>query len=201
MKSFCLSLMILIMSCLPALGQSAVSSNSGLQGVKFSISGEALGYVGGGQSLIAADAVDETRISPALSLRNDNIILSSASSHASIAVFALGGPMVYLPFQKIMSKTFLDPNHYKFYAVGEGGIVTSGAGQSLAESLGGGLDYFPSGPSGLVVNLFDVRWLHGQVPIGDRTVSVIQQAGSTGTPVASPIFAGNGIAISVGIGM
>lgn len=155
-------------------------------GAKFSLSGKALGYVAGGSSLIAADAVSAVQISPRLTLRNDNIILSTAASNASIAQFFLGGAQYELPLEKVMSKTFLKPDNYKFYVVGEAGYTNSPASGNLAESFGGGLNYFPSSAPSIGVNLFEVRWLHGKVPVQNSVAGGTQ-------------FVSNGIAVSVGL--
>ena len=168
---------ILAVACLlvatAAYGQS-------LDGAKFSISGKALGYAAGGMSLVAADAVSAVQISPKLAVRNDNIILSDPNA-SSVAAFELGGAQYNLPFDKLLGKTFLDPSKYKFYAVGEAGLVTSSLGQSPAFSAGVGLDYFPQSTPSVVVNLFEARVLNGRVGLGP---------GKTVT---------NGVAFSVGL--
>lgn len=147
---------------------------------KFSISGKALGYSAGGTGLVAADAVSAVQISPNLTVRNDNIVLSDPAS-SSLAAFELGGAQYDLPLNSILKKTFLDPVKYKFYAVGQAGLVTSSLGQSPSFSAGVGLNYFPQSAPSVVINLFEARILNGKVGIGpDRTVT-------------------NGVAFSVGL--
>ncbi|HLI02749.1 MAG TPA: hypothetical protein VFC10_07390 [Terriglobia bacterium] len=147
---------------------------------KFSISGKALGFSAGGTGVAAADAVSAVQISPNLTVRNDNIILSDPSS-PSIAAFELGGAQYDLPLSGVLKKTFLDPAKYKLYAVAEGGIVTSSLGQSPAASAGIGLNYYPQSAPAVVINLFEARWINGRVPVS---------AARTAT---------NGIAVSIGL--
>ncbi len=171
MKKFALVLLAM------ALGSPLFAQTS----TRFSLSGNALGYVGGGQSLIAADAVSAVQISPNLTIRNDNIVLSTANSNASVATFFLGGAQYDLPLGKILSKTFLNPDNYKFYVVGQAGYVNSPATGNLAESAGGGLNYFPPSHPSVGINLFEVRWLHGNVPVDNLHI------------------VNNGLAVSVGL--
>lgn len=151
---------------------------------RFSLSGNALGYIASGTKLAAADAVALIKFdanSP-YTLRNDNIIISGGSANANLAVFNLAGVQADLPVSKVLTSLKLDPSKVSVYAFGEGGSVTSANGTTQAFSGGLGAEYQVS-PS-VSVTVFEVRYLRGEVPIG--------AVGGT------PNYAQNGVALSVG---
>lgn len=176
MKKF-IAVMVFTLVALPVFGQNAT---------KFSISGRALGYAGGGAKLVAADAVSKINISPKFSIRTDSVILSAAASEASLASFNVAGVEVPIPASKLIDKLGLDSSKYELYAVGEAGAVTNAAGTSRAFSAGIGANYHPASTPKVEVNLFEVRWLHGAVPIGNL-------------PDGSPRYVRDGVALSVGV--
>ena len=130
----------------------------------FTLDGKAMGYSGGGSALVAADAGAEIVLTPVLSARQDNIILSTQDSQSNLASFSVGG-IEYKPSLKLL------PKEYQFYALGEAGVVATGLATTPAYSVGGGLNYNPPSQPSLSVNLFEVRWLHGAVPVGNGKVN------------------------------
>lgn len=164
----------------PAFGQQVASGSVPFTKTSFSLTGKALGYMANGTGLVAADAVADFQITPNLFIQNDNIILSTQAS-ASIAAFSLGGVKYDLPLSNILKSTALNPANFKFYALGQAGSVTSAVSTNLAASAGFGLDYYPPSTPSVSVNLFQVQYLRGPVPMSNG--SVVQ----------------NGVAVSVGI--
>lgn len=168
------AILILGLFVSPAFAQAPFSKTA------FSLSGKALGYMANGTGLMAADAVADFQITPNLSIQNDNIILST-QAQASIAAFNLGGIKYTLPLSKVLKRTSLNPDNFKFYALAQGGSVTSAVSTNLAASGGIGLDYYPPSTPSIAVNLFQIQYLRGPVPM------------SPGDTV------GNGLAVSIGI--
>lgn len=151
---------------------------------KFQLSGKALGYVGGGTGLIAADAVSETKVSPQFSLRTDSIFISAAADQANLASFNLAGVSVPIPAEKLFKKFGLDATKYSVYGLAEGGTVTSAAGTTRAFSAGAGVTRALS--DAVTLNVFEARWLNGPVPVGNLAGGGVK-------------YANNGFAISVGV--
>lgn len=147
---------------------------------KFTLSGKALGYVAGGTGLVAADAAAEIKFDAKApyAARTDNIILSTQSNTSNLAVFDLAGLEYTLPASKVFTALKLDPKKFSAYAFGEFGSDTTATGVAQAYSAGGGVNYAVN--DSVTANLFEVRYLHGPVPISpSQTVS-------------------NGVAVSVG---
>lgn len=167
---------VLLLSSAMSFGQNPAN--------KFTLSGKALGYVAGGQALMAADAVAEVKISDTLEARTDNIILSTGTSNANIAAFDLAGLQYTLPASKLFTAVKLDPAKYQAYAFGEGGSLTRAAGVTNGFSAGVGVNYQIS--NSVTANLFEVRYLHGPVPIGVD-------------PTGNTTYSTNGVAFSIGL--
>jgi hypothetical protein len=149
-----LSLLSLLLVPCFSFGQAGVINTT-----RFTVTGKALGYSGGGAALVAADAGAEVRLNDQFSARQDNIILSTAVNDANMATFSLGGPEWYPTIKAL-------PAQFRLYAFGEAGIVASSLSTTPAYSVGGGMNYYPSSHPSVAVNLFEVRWLHGNVPVG-----------------------------------
>lgn len=152
---------------------------------RFSVSGKAFGYTGAGTSLVAADAVATVGVTPAFSLRSDNIMLSSAATTAtgaSIAEFFLDGIQYQLPFK--LSGTSL--SGVSFYTAAQLGVENSAVNNSYAGSVALGASYCPRTDSSVCVNLGEVRAMYGAVPVGV-------------TPSGINRFAHWGIGYSVGL--
>ncbi|MDE1940886.1 MAG: hypothetical protein KGI66_02090 [Patescibacteria group bacterium] len=153
----------------------------------FTVSGKALGYLSGGNALVAADAAVTKSFSflpKGLVTRTDNIVLSASASNSSLAVFDMAGFQYKLPADAVLTKLKLDPTKFDVYATGAFGTDTVAAGVTKAYSGAFGVNYATS--SSVTLNLFEVRYLHGPVPIGNNTDGSVHSVM-------------NGVALSVGL--
>lgn len=167
------------LALLPALSFAQTSS--------FTFSGKALGYLSGSNALVAADAAVTKSFSflpKGLVTRTDNILLSADASNSSIASFNLAGFQYKLPIDAALTKLKLDPVKFDVYAVGEFGTDTVAAGVSKSYSAAFGANYATS--DSVTINLFEVRYLHGPVPVGNNADGSVQNVT-------------NGVALSVGL--
>lgn len=159
---------------------------------RFTLSGQFSSLSVSGVRLVAADAVAEVGITPTLSLRDDNVLISlpgtgTSASAGPIGQLYLAGPMYDIsPLNNWLNKTqTLGPGGFHVSIYGEVGISRSSANQTYAESGGLSLTWCPqSNP--VCVNIFDGAWVHGSVPIG---------ADNSG----NPLYGNNGARISVGV--
>lgn len=162
---------------------------------KFTIQGKVAGLSVGGTQLIAADAVACIGISQSVQLREDNILISLPTTSTPTTTNASAGPLgsIFLAgvqpnLPNLFPKTsFLGGPNFQWYALGQMGVSRSGANQTIAESAGLGLNYRPSTSNPTSINIFELAWVHGSIPIG---------ANADGTPK----FGNNAIRVSVGIG-
>lgn len=168
-----------LMLAMPVLAQTQSTAQRKVQ-----ISGKVLGIMGGGTGLVAADAGTVFDISPQFSPRTDSIFVSAAASQANIASYNLAGAQRPFSVAAIFKKLGLDGANYIGYVFGEIGTVTNAAGTSRAYSAGAGLDR--KLPDGFTLNLFEARWLHGPVAVGD-------------TPGGAPRYLKDTVAFSIGL--
>ncbi|MDE2020718.1 MAG: hypothetical protein KGJ13_10315 [Patescibacteria group bacterium] len=163
---------------------------------KFNLTGQVAGVFSAGTKMVAADAAASYTLSPQVTLRTDNLIISAASSNASLAAVDLSGVQTQLPLSSIFKKFGLDPSVYGAYGVGEIGTDTNAGGVSSAESVALGVNRKIS-PS-VVLNLVEVRWLHCPLPTSDVSRLAVQQAGAPVVAGSSPMFTSNAFVISTG---
>lgn len=151
-----------------ALGMLLASPAFGQSG-SFSLSGQAMGVFSGGAKLVAADAVGTYKLSDTLAARTDNIVISAASSNASLAVADLAGPQAAIPSAAIFKALHLDSTQYGLYAGAEIGSSTSSLGVTNAESAYAGISRHIS--KDVDMTLFEARYLRAPVPVSNTVTA------------------------------
>ena len=143
---------------IPLLAQTPPGTSTST--LQVSVGASALGLSGNNNAEAGTDVLATAVIWKSLTLRSDNILVPATSA----AIFT--GSVQY-PFSNLLAKTnFPELEPYLTCGAGVNRLSPAGAAAytNLAVLCGGGLNYTPTG--GVKVNLFEIRWLHSQVPVG-----------------------------------
>lgn len=180
---------LLLLCAVPALAQTGTTTavTGGpiptIPEQKFTLSGKVGGFSLNGQTFLDTDAVVEVPVSPNFSLRQDSDMIflqgsaSSSSNSGPLATQIIGGPQ-YRFKNPFPTTSVLGSPNIQLSAFAEMGISRSSSNQTLDERVGFDLNYQPSLTNPTTINLLEVYYNHGSVPVSVDPATNVTTYGS-----------------------